>query len=62
MRAHGKLTQVAVKRLKPNATSVDQQNFLKEAWTIGQFNHANVVKLEGVVTKSKSWKNTVANM
>ena len=49
----GGCVQVAVKRLKHSATSLDQINFLKEAWTIGQFQHPNVVQLYGVVTKSK---------
>jgi len=45
--------QVAVKRLKANTTSLDHRNFLKEAWTIAQFDDPYIVQLKGVVTKSK---------
>ena len=45
--------RVAVKRLKANASCLDESNFLREAWTIAQFHHPNVVKLKGVITKSK---------
>ncbi|CAK8691008.1 unnamed protein product [Clavelina lepadiformis] len=43
---------VAVKKLKAGATKKDQQNFLREASTIAQFNDPNVVQLKGVVTRS----------
>ena len=45
--------EVAVKRLKNGATRKDQENFLKEASTMAQFNDPNVVQLKGAVTKSK---------
>ena len=45
------ITEVAVKRMKEG--SADQSNFLREASTMAQFSHPNVIKLKGVVTKSK---------
>lgn len=44
---------VAMKRLKKGAGAKDQLNFLKEASTMAQFSHPNVVQLKGVVTESK---------
>ena len=43
---------VAVKRLKSGATSKDHLNFLREASTMAQFIHPNVIELKGAVTKS----------
>ena len=42
--------EVAVKKLKPNATEGDRVRFLQEAAIMGQFRHPNVVTLMGVVT------------
>nr|XP_018668009.1 ephrin type-A receptor 5-like isoform X2 [Ciona intestinalis] len=47
-----KTIKVAVKRLKDSATSVDETNFLQEGVTLTQFDDANVVKIQGVVTSS----------
>ena len=44
---------VAIKRLKKDATIVDHSNFLREACTMAQFDHPNIVQLKGVVTKRK---------
>uniref|UniRef100_H2YLJ6 receptor protein-tyrosine kinase n=1 Tax=Ciona savignyi TaxID=51511 RepID=H2YLJ6_CIOSA len=44
---------VAVKRLKEGASLIDHTNFLREACTMAQFDHPNIIQLKGVVTKSK---------
>jgi len=48
---------VAIKTLNPNSSSADEVKFLQEAAIMGQFLHANIVKLLGVVTVGKpvSW-------
>lgn len=46
-----KETPVAVKRLKSGVSLVDQTNFLREACTMAQFKHNNILQLKGVVTK-----------
>ena len=46
------ILEVAVKTLKNGASLVDQTNFLREACTMAQFHHQNIVKLIGVQTKS----------
>ena len=43
---------VAVKRLRHEASLMDQTNFLREACNMAQFCHPNVVQFKGVVTKS----------
>ncbi|KAJ7998459.1 hypothetical protein DPEC_G00205160 [Dallia pectoralis] len=43
---------VAVKTLKPGYTEKQRQDFLSEASIMGQFSHQNIIRLEGVVTKS----------
>lgn len=48
-----KAIDVAVKKLKDGIGIVDQTNFLKEACTMAQFNHPNIIELKGVVTKSQ---------
>lgn len=45
---------VAIKTLKSTYSDSQWWNFLREATIMGQFNHPNIVHLEGVVTKSKS--------
>ncbi|XP_073249604.1 ephrin type-A receptor 4-like isoform X5 [Porites lutea] len=44
---------VAVKVLRPGSNEKNQKDFLSEASIMGQFNHPNVIKLVGVVTKSR---------
>ena len=43
---------VAIKTLKPGASEKNRLDFLAEASIMGQFDHANVIYLEGVVTKT----------
>ncbi|XP_074655929.1 ephrin type-A receptor 7-like [Tubulanus polymorphus] len=43
---------VAIKTLKPGASEKNRLDFLTEASIMGQFEDANVIALEGVVTKS----------
>jgi serine/threonine protein kinase len=47
----GELT-VAIKTLKPGASDKARMDFLTEASIMGQFDHPNVIYLQGVVTKS----------
>uniref|UniRef100_A0A8C8A0F7 receptor protein-tyrosine kinase n=1 Tax=Oryzias sinensis TaxID=183150 RepID=A0A8C8A0F7_9TELE len=46
--------QVAIKTLKVGYTEQQRRDFLWEASIMGQFNHPNIIRLEGVVTKSRS--------
>ena len=43
-------TDVAVKTLKPGLSERERVKFLQEAAIMGQFSHANIVQLHGVVT------------
>lgn len=45
---------VAIKTLKAGFTEQQRLDFLSEASVIGQFEHPNIIHLEGVVTKCKS--------
>ena len=42
--------EVAIKTLKEGVTEEDRVRFLQEAAISGQFQHRNVVQLQGVVT------------
>lgn len=44
---------VAIKTLKGGCTEQQRRDFLREASIIGQFSNPNIIRLEGVVTKSK---------
>ncbi|XP_040823051.1 ephrin type-A receptor 5 isoform X9 [Ochotona curzoniae] len=44
---------VAIKTLKVGYTEKQRKDFLGEASIMGQFDHPNIIHLEGVVTKSK---------
>ena len=43
---------VAIKTLKTAYTEKQRRDFLSEASIMGQFDHPNIIHLEGVVTKS----------
>ena len=43
---------VAIKTLKPGSSDKARVDFLTEASIMGQFEHPNVIYLQGVVTKS----------
>lgn len=45
---------VAIKTLKVGYTEKQRRDFLGEASIMGQFDHPNIIRLEGVVTKSRS--------
>lgn len=47
---YGKL-EVAVKKLRSNASELDKIKLLQEAAIMGQFIHPNVVRLHGVVSE-----------
>ncbi|XP_059807688.1 ephrin type-A receptor 8 isoform X2 [Hypanus sabinus] len=44
---------VALKTLKVGYTEKQRRDFLSEASIMGQFDHPNIIRLEGVVTRSK---------
>lgn len=44
---------VAIKTLKGGYVEHQRRDFLREASIMGQFDHPNIIRLEGVVTKSK---------
>ena len=44
---------VAVKKLKVGSNPEQKLDFLSEASIMGQFDHPNVIRLEGVVTRSR---------
>lgn len=44
---------VAIKTLKAGYTDKQRRDFLSEASIMGQFDHPNIIHLEGVVTKCK---------
>ncbi|XP_034041773.1 ephrin type-A receptor 6-like isoform X2 [Thalassophryne amazonica] len=44
---------VAIKTLKGGYVDRQRQDFLREASIMGQFDHPNIIRLEGVVTKSR---------
>ncbi|KAG7255955.1 hypothetical protein CRUP_029159 [Coryphaenoides rupestris] len=43
---------VAIKTLKGSYIEWQRRNFLREASIMGQFDHPNIIRLEGVVTKN----------
>ena len=45
--------EIAIKTLKSGYSTQQKLDFLGEASIMGQFDHPNVIKLEGVVTRSK---------
>lgn len=47
---------VAIKTLKVGYTEKQRRDFLGEASIMGQFDHPNIIRLEGVVTKSKKFQ------
>ncbi|CAH2248497.1 ephrin type-B receptor 3 isoform X2 [Pelobates cultripes] len=44
---------VAIKTLKAGYTEQQRRDFLSEASIMGQFDHPNIIRLEGVVTRSR---------
>uniref|UniRef100_A0A6Q2X430 Ephrin type-A receptor 6 n=1 Tax=Esox lucius TaxID=8010 RepID=A0A6Q2X430_ESOLU len=46
-------TAVAIKTLKGGYVERQRRDFLREASIMGQFDHPNIIRLEGVVTKSR---------
>lgn len=45
---------VAIKTLKAGFTEQQRRDFLSEASIMGQFDHPNIIRLEGVVTMCES--------
>lgn len=49
---------VAIKTLQSGYSEKQRRSFLCEAGILGQFDHANIIRLEGVITRGKcreSW-------
>lgn len=44
---------VAIKTLRAGQREQQKREFLREASVIGQFDNTNIIRLEGVVTRSK---------
>ncbi|TKS79993.1 Ephrin type-A receptor 4-A [Collichthys lucidus] len=54
LRLHGKREiYVAIKSLKAGYSDKQRRDFLSEASIMGQFDHPNIIRLEGVVTRCK---------
>lgn len=52
LRVHGKREiYVAIKSLKAGYSDKQRRDFLSEASIMGQFDHPNIIRLEGVVTR-----------
>ena len=49
-----KVEEVAIKKLKEEASSEDRIKFLQEAAIMGQFNHPNIVRLLGIIVTNKT--------
>jgi hypothetical protein len=50
---------VAIKALKAGYTERQRQDFLSEASIMGQFDHPNIIRLEGVVTRGRCQARTL---
>lgn len=44
---------VAIKTLRAGCSEKQRRSFLSEAGILGQFDHANIIRLEGVITTGK---------
>lgn len=44
---------VAIKTLRSGCSEKQRRSFLSEAGILGQFDHANIVRLEGVITRGQ---------
>lgn len=53
---------VALKTLKAGYTEKQKRDFLAEASIMAQFDHPNVIRLEGVVTQSTGQFSTVTHL
>lgn len=45
---------VAIKTLRAGCSDKQRRSFLSEAGILGQFDHANIIRLEGVITTGKN--------
>ena len=61
-RPSGPWVPVAVKQLKPHAEDLEKISFLSEAEMMKTFNHPNVIKLFGVVTRGEPLMNIMEFM
>lgn len=44
---------VAIKTLRSGCSEKQRRSFLCEAGILGQFDHANIIRLEGVITRGE---------
>lgn len=44
---------MAIKTLRAGCSDKQRRSFLSEAGILGQFDHANIIRLEGVITTGK---------
>lgn len=44
---------VAIKTLRAGCSDKQRRSFLSEAGILGQFDHSNIIRLEGVITTGK---------
>lgn len=44
---------MAIQTLRAGCSEKQQRSFLAEACTMGQFDHSNVIRLEGVITRGR---------
>ena len=45
---------VAIKTLRAGCSDKQRRSFLSEAGILGQFDHSNIIRLEGVITTGKN--------
>ncbi|XP_057210489.1 ephrin type-A receptor 7-like isoform X2 [Triplophysa rosa] len=53
---------VAIKTLRAGCSEKQRRSFLSEAGILGQFDHANIVRLEGVITRGNTMMIVVESM
>uniref|UniRef100_A0A8B9R7D4 Ephrin type-A receptor 10 n=1 Tax=Astyanax mexicanus TaxID=7994 RepID=A0A8B9R7D4_ASTMX len=53
---------VAIKTLRAGCSEKQRRSFLSEAGILGQFDHANIVRLEGVITRGSTMMIVVESM
>lgn len=50
---------VAIKTLRAGCSDKQRRSFLSEAGILGQFDHSNIIRLEGVITTGKKGRERV---
>lgn len=52
---------VAIKTLRAGCSDKQRRSFFSEAGILGQFDHSNIIRLEGVITTGKADKKGAGN-